>query len=371
MVWMARAGRLHGEGRDAEALAALRYASELGPDWPEVQRALAVALHRAGGAGEVLQRAIELSPEDGLLKLFQAAESPVSQRPELLMAAVDAHPDDLDVALAATDALMEAGRPLEAIAFARERSTHLDDPALRARIAELEAPFVVDHTERERRPTQFRTLPDGTEEVIVYSPGAAKRELDFRLRMLGYGEVKRIPGGRRYQSTIALAPWVEVFDDGRVEVQERGLIEAPEGRLPDGEKMIPVISKRKLRGRRTQLMEDIWYEVTVWRQAKIRVAFQEQMDERLPDQLVAIWEQGEPMYGQEVLGDARARRAALLDYWSSRACTEDGDYARKRVETFLRRVVQESDQPASIGELEAAEERCPCSGRKLALDVAP
>ncbi len=368
-LWMARAGVHHGEGRGDVALEDLKKAAEVGGEWPEVQRALAVAMHREGEAGEVLDTAIALNPEDGLLKIYQAAEHKPSERPDLLKAAVDAHPADADVAVAAVDALVESGRPLEAVALARERQLHLDDPRLAQRIATLDQPFDGEEEVRVRRPAEFRTLEDGTEEVIVYSPERARQQLENRLSELGWTNAKPIGGGIRYRTDKPVQPWVEIYDDGRVVVQKKGLVKTPQGTTRPGQSMIPVISERKLRRKRTKLMEDIWFEVTAWRQARIRVAFQEQLGERLPDQLTAVWEEGVPMYGEGSLDTRVARRKELLDYWATRACSPDGEAAREVVETFLARVVMESSHPATGPEIQAAQARCSCDGAVLGLDA--
>jgi hypothetical protein len=369
-LYMQRAGVYHGKGRPDMALLDLKKAAAIGPDWPEVQRALAVALHRSDdGAGEVLDTAIALNPDDGLLKIYQAAERAPSERPDLLKAAVSAHPDDADVAVAAVDALVEAGRPLEAVALARERQLHLDDPRLAERIGTLDRPFDDEEEIRIRRPAEFRTLEDGTEEVIVYSPEKARKQLENRLAQLGWTEAKPIGGGVRYKTDKPVQPWVEIYDDGRVVVQKKGFVGTPQGTLQPGQSMIPVVSERKLRKKRTKLMEDIWYEVTEWRQARIRVAFQEQLGERLPDQLTAVWEDGVPMYGEGSLDNAVARRKELLDYWATRACSPDGEAARDVVRTFIARVVQESPHPATGPEIQAAERKCACEGASLGLDA--
>ncbi|MEZ4316465.1 MAG: hypothetical protein R3F61_03125 [Myxococcota bacterium] len=367
-LWMAAAGVHHAEGKPEKALEDLRKAAAAGPDWPQVQRALAVALHNDGMAGEVLDVAVDLNPTDGLLKILQAEERPPSERAGLMRDAVEAHPHDAEVAVAAVRALDEAGRPLEAIALARERYTVLDTPELAALVASMERPFEVDETERARRPGEFRTLPDGTEEVIVYSPARARQELENRLSAKGWTLTETIDGGIRYRTEKPVQPWVEIYDDGRVEVQESGKITPPEGTLPEGQTMIPYISARKLQKKRAKLMEDIWYEVTVWQQAQIRVSFQEQLGEHLPDLLTGIWERGEPMYGKGTLDSPEARRGALLDYWATRACSEDGDAARAVVQTFVRRVVQESETPASAEEIAAAQGKSTCEGRVLEVE---
>jgi len=363
-LWMARAGVSHAEGRADEALVDLKQAAAVGEDWPAVQRALAVAMHQAGGAGEVLERAIELSPDDALLKLYHADEHPPSERSRLLLEAVNAHPDNIEVAIAAVDSLAKT-EPLRAVALARERYAHLPDPELKKRIHRLQGHFDAEAPDRIRRPAEFRTLEDGTEEVVVYSPASARAAITERLASMGYGEGVQIDGGIRYRSEKALEPWVKVYDDGRVEVQSAGWAETEDPMADDGTITIPSISKKKLAKRRAKVLENIWYEVTVWRQARIRVAVQEMLGVRLPDQLAALWERGEPMFGEGEVEEVSARRAALLDYWASRPCTEDGKMTREVVETYMRRVVQESEAPFTSDEIAAASSRSTCPDAPL------
>ena len=67
----------------------------------------------------------------------------------------------------------------------------------------------------------------------------------------------------------------------------------------------------------------------------------------LPDQLIALWEQGEPLEGQATLDSFEQRRAALLAFWDSRTDTEWGDTVRQAVEAFILAEVQTSDHPFS------------------------
>jgi hypothetical protein len=360
-VWMARSGLLNTLGRREEALAALERAVDVALG-PEATRALAVALHHAGDGGEVLQAAAARG-DDALLALYAARERPLSERVDALMEAIERHPDDVALRIAAIQTLQEAGRPQEAVAKGRAWSERF--PALRALTDEVDRPFVVDDTRRIQRPAEIRTLDDGTEEIVVYSPGRAKRALVERLEALGYTDGKPIDGGVRYRSERPVSPYVEIFDDGRVYVQESGAVKtAP---LPDGSTMIPSISARKLRPDRIRVMEAINYETTVWQQALRLQRFQVELDEQLPVQLTALWEQGIPLYGEGRLGSRTARRDALVAHWSSRACSPDGDAARTVVERFLRNVVQDSDVALGPDEVRAIEAASPCPGRALRL----
>lgn len=372
-VWGARAAVRHASGEADGALEDLRHAVEQDPGSPDARRALAVALHHRGRAGEALDEAVLLAPTDGLLKVLQALERPVSERPELLRAALRAHPDDPTVAAAAVEGLVEAGRPLEAVAMGRAALTAFEDAELEARLDDLAAPFGGEAPSRSRRPAEYRRVADADLEVVVYSPERARRALESRLADLGWTRVQVVPGGMRYRHTRPVQPWIDVFDDGEVVVQERGLVKGAElpsdiPNLPPDQKMIPVISARKLRPDRVRLMEDVWYEVTVWRQALVQETFQREVDTALAGRLTALWEQGVPLFGDGIVEGRAARRSALLTHWSTRICSPDGAMVRAAVERFLRRVVQESADPVTDVERRAAEDACPCIDARLDLE---
>lgn len=364
-LWMARAGVLHTLGRDADALVSLRRAEAVATG-PEARRALAVALHHQGAGGAVLLAAAE-EGEDPLLALLAAREAPLSERGAVLQEAVRRFPDHEGLALETVDTLRRAGRPREAVTFGRAWLEGHESERLAVLVAAVDAPFSGEKEQRPLRPAEFRQLADGTEEVVVYSSGRAKRALVERLDVLGYTAAETVDGGVRYRSERPVTPYVDVFDDGRVEVQEKGRVKpAP---LPDpSQQMIPSISARKLRPDRIRVMEAIALETATWQQALTMERFQSQIDEVLPDQMTALWEHGTPLYGDGLLVTTAERRDALIAHWASRACSAEGDAVRGIVERFLRNVVQES--PVALGPeaREAAERRSMCPDRRLRLE---
>lgn len=354
-VWMARAGLLHALGRRSEALAALRRAEQVALG-PEAQRALALALHGAGEGGDTLASAAA-STADPLLLRLAAGELPLSERVDALLAAVEQHPTEIPLLLEAITTLRDAGRPREAVERGRAWLEVVESPELAALVGGVERPFLIDDTRRIQRPAEYRTLDDGTEEVVVYSPALARRALEERLAALGYTEGKEVNGGTRYRSERPVSPWVEIRDDGTVEVQKSGKIKP--AKLPDGRTMIPSISEKKLRPDRIRVMEAIAYEMSVWQQARTLQTFQQTLDERLPVQLTALWEAGEPLFGEGVLATQAERRDAMVAYWSGRACNQEGQAARTVVERFLRNVVQESPAALTGAQQAAVASSCP------------
>lgn len=374
-VFMVRAGLLHANGLDDAARRDLGRAAALAP-WPEVLRADAVASDE-GGDPSKLEAAVEANPQDAALRLRFIQTLPPSERTTMLREALDLHPDSQAIAEAAILGLAESGYLLEAVKRGRELLAR--HPSLRALVDQLDAQFSGPPAPRERRPSEVRTLDDGTEEVIVYSPNVARERLTERLVELGWNQQKSINGGTRYQSLASGKPYVDVFDNGEIHVQESGVVRTakPDQSVRLGRSGVDLgggtsavtfgasaVSKKKLRGERTALMESIWLEVTEWRQARGNVEFQAAVMEDLPDKLAALWENGTPLYGEKVLATPAQRRQAMLDHWSSRGCTEAGESVRKSVSTFLELEVNESETPLTAAEITAAEAADLC-GSKL------
>lgn len=233
-----------------------------------------------------------------------------------------------------------------------------------------------------QEPDPFRQHPDGSWEVVVRRPDAAREALVARLAELGWAPAEEVRGGQRYRSNAPVQPFVTIYEDGRVEVQEHGVVtlrDPPEGirlgrtgvRLGGpGITVSEVISARKLHPRRMALMEAIRSEVTALRVAHDDIAWASQLDAHLPRALQALWDHGEPLYGAETLPDAPARRRALLAHWGSRACTPDGDAAAAVVARFLQLEVDPGPTPSTDAERAHAEAHAAC-GRTLPRPAPP
>ena len=376
-LFMTQAGIAHGQGRNAEARDALETAESLGA-WPEVLRAIAIAYARAGDPSR-LAEAVQTNPNDGPLRMrWITSLSPSAQAP-MLREAIQRHREDPQTLIHALTMLSQGGRRLEAIERGQEAVARLDDPELHATVEGLLAPHSKPDAPRPRLPGEIRILDDGTEEITVYSPTRARQALTKRLHDLGWTEESQVAGGTRYRSLATVKPWVIIYDDGRVKVQERGTVnttkrkntarlgysgidlgEAPNGKYGGVTLGSNVISKRKLRAKRAKLMEDIWLEVSTWRQARDRIVVQNQLDATLPTQLTNLWNDGVPLYGDMPLTTRAERRNAILDHWASRGCSEAGDAARTIIARFVELEINDSATPTTPEEIQRAEQNNRC-----------
>jgi hypothetical protein len=124
-------------------------------------------------------------------------------------------------------------------------------------------------------------------------------------------------------------------------------------------------SRRKLAPVHDKVLTGIQPELTHYRAVLQETAFQDALY-ALPGRLDALWEQGAPLEGDQVLETPEARRAAVLDYWATRADTPHGQQVCQVVELWLSRVVQTSQHPFTAEEAEAANARR-SDGRRLDL----
>jgi hypothetical protein len=113
-----------------------------------------------------------------------------------------------------------------------------------------------------------------------------------------------------------------------------------------------LVGARKFSAQETRVVDHIHEDASVWAE-RISDLATERTIETLPDRLEALWVQGQPLEGGEVLESARARRKALFLFWDSRTNTRWGDAVRQSVEAFCRAVVQASDDPFTAHELAA------------------
>lgn len=343
---------LHATGRDDEAHDVLGAASRVAA-WPEVLLAHAMT---GEPDPQVLERAVEANPNHNALRMrwIQSSELP-SQRTGRCRKAMANEPD-VELARYCLEVLDGAGYRLEAIEQAQTLITDL--PELEDQLAALDADF--RPADRTRRATEIRTLEDGTEEIVVYSPKAAREAITARLATVGLVDAKPINGGVRYRSEDPNQPAVRVYDDGRVEVQESGKVK----RSNPQQGMF--ISKRKLRSKRNRVLEAIYPEVSAWRQAKALAEFQRSVLEELPPKLESLWKEGISIEGSARYETPAERRQALLAHWSSRGCDDSGRLVRQEVERYLRLEVLEAG-PIPLEEIEHAEAADACKQKLKAL----
>jgi hypothetical protein len=115
-------------------------------------------------------------------------------------------------------------------------------------------------------------------------------------------------------------------------------------------------SKRKTRNTELAVREGVAGELDRYRRV-VRGSAIRAIVWGLPARLDALWESGQPIYGDVVLPDRPARRAAVLDYWATRPDTEEGQLVCKTVEDWLLAVVQTSRDPLTDAEIAEATAR--------------
>lgn len=125
----------------------------------------------------------------------------------------------------------------------------------------------------------------------------------------------------------------------------------------------PFPGKEKVAAVQAEVRAAIHDDVLHYREVLQHAYFSKYISE-LPTRLEALWEQGESLDGGKPITDPAARRAALLDFWSTRTDTPEGRTVSRSLEIFLREVVMDSATPVTREEASAAELRRP-DGRKL------
>ncbi|MFT5679996.1 MAG: hypothetical protein ACI8RZ_000901 [Myxococcota bacterium] len=224
------------------------------------------------------------------------------------------------------------------------------------------------------------------EEIIVFGELEIARrrgELESDLRDLGYREAKTKNGRTTFRPEVAWHPSVIIDADGYVILRRSPIRIEPwvEGRtkftwlscIPPFTPMCIriggwIVSNRKLTPKKGYVAEAIDPRVRQWRAAIVTSAMGKRLGEDIPDMLESVWTLG-TMPGQEDTAPMSIveRRAALLSFWSGRACTPEGAQARELVEDFLSYVVQDSPHPVTAEEQARASAESYC-GLALTLD---
>ena len=371
--WMLEASTLHLQGYRARAVLALRRAVDLDLTDPTLRAALGAALFHAGKpleARELLRIASTSLPGDPSLAVASGlatfAAGDVAAALEQLEATWREFPYRAEPALALASVLESQGLPDAALEILLETSRRV--PTLGevqqevVRLAE-----VVGRKLEEPESGVPESVSVASESTIVVIGSSdterLRSELEQRFQEIGYQPGKRRESYTVYRSSGPILPWVKVYDDGRVDMQQAGLIRTKEmAPQADGNPAIPLISKRKLAPRREAVLDQISPQLRAWRESIAADATEERAREQLPSQLIALWESGTPLDGSTgVLLGFPERRRALLQYWASRTCSDAGDRIRNEVRRFLQYEVQASGYPVTPEELQAANAACTCS----------
>lgn len=230
-------------------------------------------------------------------------------------------------------------------------------------------------------------LSDG--ELVVFGDlqvAARRNELDIGLRQQGYRMGVRKDGHTVYRPEDPWKPTVIVYDDGFVRLKRSPVRFEPPGQRSDSNKLrylwcLPpftpmclrvggqLVSKAKLDPQKARVLAATHPQVTAWREALVGRAMEAKVGRELPDRLDQLWATGRPLEGEgPALATPEARRAAMLDHWSSRTCTPEGAAVAEVVALFLEYEVQASATPMTAAEQSRANAAQRC-GRRL--DLVP
>lgn len=207
---------------------------------------------------------------------------------------------------------------------------------------------------------------DGYEEVVVYSEllvREARQALVERAAQQGYTQVIERDDKTILRHVATYRGEVVLYDDGRVKIRRQPI----QFKAPGDEKkvgnwlwcalLVPCIrpsgqtvSKRRYATYKREAMDAITPQLAEF-ESRLADYGLSQKIEALPDQMMALWEEGEPLESGPKLQTIDERKAALLQYWDTRTETAWGDRVRATIESFLRGVVQTSETPLTKEEL--------------------
>jgi hypothetical protein len=227
---------------------------------------------------------------------------------------------------------------------------------------------------------QMPPPPTSGETIIVEDTRVARtrKELENAILDLGY-HLKREKDGRVvYRPEVAWHPTIVVDADGFVVLQRSPVKFAVPETLSPGMRALAwglcplkwdvclhaggqIVSKAKLDARKgaadaaTNPQRIAWNEALHDQGQAARLA-------SLPAAMDQLWAQGvridQP--GAPPLPTPPERKAALVDFWATRADTPEGEEVRALVRDFLVYEVSESPWPVTEADRAVARERCHC-----------
>lgn len=188
---------------------------------------------------------------------------------------------------------------------------------------------------------------EADDEIIVYGQREVDRRrtiLDNQLESNGYRQGIRRGDRVVYRPETVWHPSVIVYDSGWVDIRKTPpRFEPWIGGHPDNKwrylSCIPpfglmcirasgwLISKRRAQHSKTAVVDNNIETIQYWQKSVQGLAIQTRMDVELPNQLDSIWN------NTEISQDERIKK--LLDLWSSRTCTPEGDMAASVIGDFL------------------------------------
>ena len=255
---------------------------------------------------------------------------------------------------------------------------------------DVSAPVGDQESDADAAPASAASGPDVADpiavdgEVIVFGDlqvAARRAELESQLRRQGYRTGDRRDGHTVYRPEDAWKPTVIVYDDGFIRLKRSPVRFEPPGYKPGANKLrylwcLPpftpmclrvggrVVSRAKLEPQKARVVQATHPQVDAWREALVGRAMEDKIGRALPDRLDQLWSEGRPLEGEgPVLETPETRRAAMLDHWSSRTCTPEGDAVAEVVALFLEYEVQSSGHPVTAAEQDRANASQACSRR--------
>jgi hypothetical protein len=222
--------------------------------------------------------------------------------------------------------------------------------------------------------------PTPSETIVVEDGRVARtrKELETAILELGY-HVKREKDGRVvYRPDVAWHPTIVVDADGFVVLRRSPVRFAVPSTLGPAMRALSwglcplkwdicvhaggqVVSKAKLDARKGEADEATNAQRIAWNDA-LHDRGQAARLASLPAAMDRLWQEGTPLdqQGAPPLATPLERKAALIEFWASRADTPEGDQVRALVRDFLLYEVSESPWPVTEADRAVARERCDC-----------
>jgi hypothetical protein len=227
---------------------------------------------------------------------------------------------------------------------------------------------------------------DAPGEVVYVDEQAVRRareEVGLVLRDLGYHKKRTRDGRDYYANESPWKPWVVVDDDGWLVLKRapvsfskpelEGIWRGPLGYLVCVTQPTAcihlgglVVSERKLAWQKQAVLQAVKPALDRYETAVVARNRGRRFGEELPLALQALWDEGVPIEGPDLLETWEERRAALLEFWLDRADNDWGGEARDVTEAFMANVVQDSPHPFTPEEIAALNARRTCE-RELVL----
>lgn len=217
---------------------------------------------------------------------------------------------------------------------------------------------------------------DAAEEIVVWGRAVeeARQAVIERLDALGYDKKKDRDGRTVFRNEAAWKGKVVLYDDAYLLVKRTG----PRYKKIDpiviaGTKIRPyplclvvptacmsagsfALSESRWRGVEDDVSRATAEPLSVMGDAMADQAIAKTLA-AVPVALQALWEDGAPLVSEAPLRTPAERRVELLAFWDSRTENEWGRQVRDVVASFVRAVVQDSDDPYTDAEIEAFEAR--------------